>query len=53
MPSEGEILGALATLFHAADAELLPASAYADLARLRIAVAKAFPPSASPGEPRL
>ena len=52
-PSEDEILAALATLFLAADAELLPASAYADLARLRIAIAKAFPPTASPCEPRL
>lgn len=37
-PSPAEVQAALATFFRAADAEILPASVYADLGRLRIAV---------------
>lgn len=48
-----QIFDALLTLFRAADAGILPEGAHADLARLRIAITLAFPPSATPGEPRL
>lgn len=51
-PSVGEILDALRTLYRAADAGVLPDSAYADLARMRIAYVLAFPPSAEPCEPQ-
>jgi len=50
-PSADEILGAIVTLYHAADDGVLPESVYADLARLRIAYVLALPPSAEPCEP--
>lgn len=51
-PSAGEILDAISTLYRAADAGVLPDSAYADLARMRIAHSLAFPPSVEPCEPQ-
>jgi len=51
-PSADEILGAMITLYHAADAGVLDDSVYADLARMRIAYVLAFPPSAEPCEPQ-
>lgn len=51
-PSAGEILDALRTLYRAADAGVLPDSAYADLARMRVSVTLAFPPPAAPCEPQ-
>lgn len=50
-PTHTELVDALIVLFHAVDARILPEAVYADLARLRIAIAQAFPDGSPPCEP--